>query len=88
MSFALKFTEKGRSTLKRLHIGVQSRIKHDLKVLVSDPRIGKKLSGDLEGFWSWKIGRYRAIYTIEWDCVLVHRVGHRKTVYELSLDKQ
>lgn len=52
--------------------------------LAADPhRVGKPLRFDLEGYWSARRGRYRVIYSIHDDRVLVRvvRISHRADVY-------
>jgi mRNA interferase RelE/StbE len=50
-----------------------------------DPRrFGRPLTGDLKGFWRYRVGDYRIIASIEDDrfVVLVVTVGHRREVYD------
>ncbi|MBI2346666.1 MAG: type II toxin-antitoxin system RelE/ParE family toxin [Deltaproteobacteria bacterium] len=53
-------------------------------VLQQDPHTGKPLRGDLKGYWSYRVGVYRMIYSIRYQEVLVDilRIQHRKEVYE------
>ena len=55
-----------------------------LKELRTNPEIGKPLVGRLSGLWRLRIGKYRAIYQIRKNelIVFVLRVGHRKNVYD------
>lgn len=52
--------------------------------LAEDPRFGKTLKGELKGYWSYRVGIYRIIYTIlqKRVCIEVLRIQHRKEVYE------
>lgn len=81
MNFSIRFTEEGKKKLHELHIENQSKIKAGLKELASDLNLGKKLTGNLVGFYSLIVGNYRAIYSLDKDVILVHYVGHRKEVY-------
>lgn len=53
---------------------------NDLKVNPR-PANAKPLTG--RDAWRVRIGRYRAIYTIDDDCLIVEvvKVGHRKDIY-------
>jgi mRNA interferase RelE/StbE len=53
------------------------------KVLATDPYQGKALSGEFKGLYRWRIGRFRVIYEIQKDVliILVLKIGHRKDVY-------
>jgi mRNA interferase RelE/StbE len=49
-----------------------------------DPRrFGQPLTGDLQGFWRYRVGDYRIVAEIEDNrfVVLVVTVGHRREVY-------
>jgi mRNA interferase RelE/StbE len=82
MSLQIRFTEEGREKLHELHIENQKKIKTQLKNLSKNIQLGKPLLGRLIGFYSFRIGNYRAIYTLENERILVHYVGHRKDVYD------
>jgi mRNA interferase RelE/StbE len=53
------------------------------KVLAKNPYLGKALSGEFKGLYRWKTGRFRVIYEIHKDVliILVLKIGHRKDVY-------
>lgn len=57
------------------------------RVLRSDePRLyGKPLTGDLSGYWSYRIGDYRVIADIEDETftIVAIGVGHRRDIYTL-----
>jgi mRNA interferase RelE/StbE len=53
--------------------------------VAEDPRrFGRPLTGDLKGFWRYRVGDYRIVASIEDDrfIVLVVTVGHRREVYD------
>ena len=54
------------------------------KVLASDPRMGKPLTGTYKGLWKYRIGDYRIVYSIFDDVLIVElvRVGHRRLIYD------
>jgi len=52
--------------------------------LAADPhRVGKPLKFELAGFWSARRGRYRVVYSIHVDEVLVRvvRISHRAAAH-------
>ena len=51
--------------------------------LSSDPCQGKALSGEFKGLHRWRSGKFRIVYEIQQEIlvVLVLRIGHRKDVY-------
>ena len=53
--------------------------------VADDPRrFGRPLTGDLKGFWRYRVGDYRIVASIEDNrfIVLVVTVGHRRDVYD------
>jgi mRNA interferase RelE/StbE len=51
----------------------------------TDPRTyGKGLTGDLRGFWRYRVGKYRLIADIRDDEIVIEivSVGHRANVYD------
>ena len=61
---------------------IQERAKNTLKEIYKNPYTGKKLLGDLEGDYSFRIGNYRIIYFIdEKKNIWIEAISHRKDVY-------
>lgn len=62
----------------------QVQVEHALTLLSQEPHQGKPLKGELKGFWSWRVGIYRVIYSVLRREVTVEvlRIQHRKEVYE------
>ena len=60
---------------------VKEEIKDKLTKLEGNYKLGKSLS--CSGFWSLRIGDYRAIYEVDrvGNKVIVFFIGHRKQVY-------
>lgn len=72
--------------LRKLDKPAARRIRDALKEIsdLDDPRSrGKALTGDMAGFWRYRVGDYRVICSIEDGAliVLVVDVGHRKDIY-------
>ena len=57
MTFQKKF--------QKLPINIQKKVESVLKEIYLDPYTGKKLIGELEGEFSYRIGRYRIIYFVD-----------------------
>ena len=86
--WTLEFNEQALKELKKLDKPVQKQIFNYLQHRVAEsgnPRLlGKPLKGNLKEFWSYRIGNYRAICSLEDDIytVLTVRIAHRREVYE------
>ena len=67
-------------SIKRLEI-----LKKAEEYLVRDPwNLGKPLKGNFKGFFRYRMGKFRIIYTIQEDrlLILVLKVGKRDEVYD------
>ena len=60
--------------------------KHQVRGAIDDilknPDAGKSLSENLAGYQSYRIGRYRLIYRIESNRLVLAAIGPRKDIYE------
>jgi mRNA interferase RelE/StbE len=76
-----------KSALKDLQTVPKSNQKRLLDLienyLSKDPYQGKALSGEFKGLYRWRSGKFRIIYEIQQELlvILVLRIGHRKDVY-------
>ena len=75
--------KQAKKQYDRLSDEDKGRILTALKGLRGNPFNGKKLEGELKGFWSVHVWPYRIVYTIEKKiiAVTVVAIGHRKDVY-------
>lgn len=85
--YKVDWKEYATEDLKRLDHAISNIIHEKVGThLIKAPnQIGKPLSGDLKGFWSYRIkGVYRACYKIIEDqtTITIFVVGHRRDVYE------
>jgi len=79
---ALFLTQTFQRNFLRLPRDVQPKVEAALRKVYSDPYIGKKLLGDLEGEFSLRVGAYRIIYFMDkQNDIWVETVRHRKEVY-------
>ncbi len=82
--FKVQFKKSVVKDLRGLPPADKKRILEQLgKTLAKDPYQGKALSGDFKGLYRWRIGRFRVIYEIQEEVllILVLKIGHRKDVY-------
>jgi mRNA interferase RelE/StbE len=87
MMWRIVFTDKAAKQSRKLDQEVNRRIKEYLTQVAASgvPRKkGKALTGDLGGYWRYRIGDYRVIVDIKDDKLLILAVGigHRRNVYE------
>ena len=53
-----------------------------LRLLARDPGAGEPLRRELEGYWKYRVRRFRIVYQPIHRVVRVIAVGHRRTIYE------
>jgi mRNA interferase RelE/StbE len=80
----LRLTPEAHTLYTHLSPAVKRYITRALREIVSDPFVGKALQGELSGYRSYRIQRYRVAYRFnEAENVLeVIHLGHRSHVYE------
>lgn len=78
-----KTAEKEYRYLHKADPGIFLRIRSALISLAKDPHQGRPLKLSLKGKWSYRVGMYRIIYSIENSILAVYilDIGHRREVY-------
>lgn len=87
MAWRIRFSEPGEKALLRLDRAAQQRILRYLnrRIAMSENprRFGKALTGDMKGYWRYRVDDYRVICEIvdrEITVYIIH-VGNRRDVY-------
>jgi len=80
-----KTAEKEYLYLYKTNKALFQRIRNALLSISSDPTQGKPLKLNLKGKWSFRVGLYRIIYSIENKALIVYviDIGHRRNIYRL-----
>lgn len=86
MAWTINFLPSASKEFKKLDKTIARRILSYLKDVaqLEDPTLrGKALTGNLSGYWRYRIGNYRVITQIENGemTILVVKVNHRSQVY-------
>ncbi len=77
------YTEEFRRDVKKIkERDVLERLKKIIEHLRENPQTGKPLRYSLTGLRSIKMGKFRVIYKIEGDKIILLKIGHRKSVYK------
>lgn len=81
--FKLLYTAEARSQIHKLSAALQLQLKESIERIAADPSVGKRLTQELSGYWSYRSGDYRVIYSIfhKEVTVLIVTLGHRKNIY-------
>jgi len=80
--FELIYSKRFHKRFSCLDKTVKVRVLRELEILESNPLAGKPLTGDLQGFRSFRVGNYRVIYYLLDYSITVVTIKHRKKVYD------
>ena len=82
--FGMRYTPEASRILSKLHPENKKLIRAALEDLRKNPYAGSDLQEELYGFKSFKLKRYRVLYSIneEKNIIRLFHIGHRKDVYE------
>lgn len=76
-------TNKATKQVRKLNPNDRKRITNWITEHVKgDPRgAGKPMTGNMSGFWSYRVGKYRMLAQFEGDMVILTNVALRKESY-------
>ena len=82
--FSARYTREAARLISKLPPEIKRFVRATIETLLDKPQIGTELTGELDGYYSYRIRRYRVIYRVneEESCIDVYHVGHRRDVYE------
>ena len=83
----LRVSNETAELVRSLHPDLKRKIKAALEAILIDPQAGKALKDDLVGFRSFRVGKFRVVYTKPSDRLILDivAIGPRKTIYEETL---
>jgi mRNA interferase RelE/StbE len=83
MKYKIVFSPIAAKQVEKLPKMIARRIASAISKLAIEPKLGKRLKGELSDYWSYRVGQYRVIYYIRQKKIQVEiiRVAHRKEVY-------
>ncbi len=83
--YQLRLLDPATRELASLERNIARRIVNRLNWLAENLEGARKeaLSGDLSGFYKFRVGDYRIFYQVWHDekIILVHKIGHRREIY-------
>jgi len=79
----INFDKEAKNFLKKLKRGEQENILDKIEKLKENPYLGKRLAGNLFGLWRLRIDKYRILYKIIEDklIIIILDIRHRKDIY-------
>ena len=79
-----RYTPECARLISKLPPEIKRLFRSTIEALLAKPKMGMELTGELDGYRSYRLRRFRIIYRIneEDSCLEVYHVGHRRDVYE------
>lgn len=69
--------------IRGMHPGLKQKIRAALEQIVANPHSGKALRDELNGLWSFRVGKFRIVYRLgRGRLVELVAVGPRAVIYE------
>ena len=79
----LVVSEDIRKLIKKMHPSLKRKIKASLKMILSDPHLGKALLDELSGLRSFRVGSFRIVYRVKEPVrVELIAIGPRERIYD------
>ena len=84
--YIIKFTPAAYKRFKQLDKRYQKAAKRAIDRLSQNPYLGEPLTGKLKLYWKLRFSRYRIIYRVEKQAVMIiiFDIRHRRDVYRFS----
>jgi mRNA interferase RelE/StbE len=72
-----------RELITKMHPSLKKKVKSSLKMILSDPSLGKALMDELAGLRSFRVSSFRIIYRIkDPEKIEIIAIGPRDRIYE------
>ncbi len=80
----LLYTDEALKQIKKLNEKLKAQVRLALEEIAKEPSLGKPLTRELRGRFSYRVADYRIIYKVYRleVLVLILTVGHRREVYK------
>ena len=75
--------------IRHLHPDLKRSVRQAVRALCADPVCGEPLQKELEGYWKYRVRRFRIVYAIDRPdrIIRIVAVGPRRTIYEQAADQ-
>ena len=84
MAYHLDIPPHVAAVIRHLPPEIKRGVKTALRALSLDPNLGDPLQKELDGFWKYRVKRFRIVYAVEQTKkeLRIVAVGHRRIIYE------
>jgi len=82
--FFARYTPECSRLISKLPPEIKRLVRSTVDTLLTKHDMGTELTGELDGYRSYRVRRYRIIYRVNEaeSCLEVYHVGYRRDVYE------
>jgi mRNA interferase RelE/StbE len=80
--YHLRATDRMAHFIRAMHPDLKRKIKAALKIIVSNPDVGKPLRDELMGLRSFRVSRLRIVYRVSDRIIELVAVGPRERIYQ------
>ena len=81
--YKIVFTRRALKDLENIDKEVQNRIAMKLKEYAEEPlKYARKLTSPKIGTYRFRIRDYRVIFDINYENIVILRIGHRRSIYK------
>jgi mRNA interferase RelE/StbE len=83
--YKLIYTKSAVKDIKKLDGVAKVRIKNKIELYSQNPlHYAKKLVNSYIGEYRWRFGKYRLIFDLKGNSIIILRIGHRREVYKYA----
>jgi len=80
--FTVELTHRFSKQIRNLDQKTQIQIIKEVYSWENNPKTDKPLHGEFKDVFSTRVGKYRVLYSIVGDKIILLAVGHRKNIYK------
>jgi mRNA interferase RelE/StbE len=85
MIYNLEIRPNAKKDLEKLDKIIQCQILKKLNELKLNPDLGKSLSNYFKNYKKLRVSKYRILYFVREEYIIIVRIGHRKNIYSSDL---
>lgn len=83
----LRFAADVTEAIRCCHPELKRRLRSALEVIRQNPDAGKMLTGELAGWWTYRVGTVRIVYRAAGKMVEIAAIGPRASIYRDATDR-
>ena len=83
MPFKIEYSSLAFSQLEKLDKPIRKQILKRLEKLAENPELAKLLSNVFKNYRSGHVGKFRVIFSIKENTLIIAKISHRKNAYSL-----